>query len=48
MDYTILTPEVAAVLAASPSWSDEQIADSLNAKTLTGVAPVRSWSATAH
>jgi hypothetical protein len=38
MNYTLLAPEVAALLAAHPDWTDPQIADSLNAQTLSGLA----------
>jgi hypothetical protein len=38
MDYSLLIPEVAAAVAANPTWSDQQVADSLNAKTLTAPA----------
>jgi hypothetical protein len=38
MDYAVLISEVAGLLAAHPDWTDQQIADGLNAKTITDVA----------
>ena len=35
MDYAILKPAVAALLAANPAWTDQQVADSLNAPVPT-------------
>ena len=34
MDYQILTPAVQAVLTAHPDWTDQQVADALNAETV--------------
>jgi hypothetical protein len=38
MDYSLVTAEVASLLAAHPGWDDQQIAGALNAKTLSGLA----------
>ena len=38
MDYAVLIPEVGSLLLAHPDWTDQQMADSLNARTLTEVA----------
>jgi hypothetical protein len=38
MDYSRLTPEVSALLTSNPTWTDQQVADSLNAQTLTAPA----------
>lgn len=35
MDYDKLKTEVAELLAAHPDWTDQQVADSLNAETVT-------------
>ena len=34
MNYTILTPAVRDLLAANPTWTDQQVADALNAQTV--------------
>jgi hypothetical protein len=38
MDFAMLVSEVRSILADHPDWTDQQIADSLNAKTITDVA----------
>jgi hypothetical protein len=42
MDYTILKPAVASLLAAHPDWTDQQLADGLNAKTVACIVPLTS------
>lgn len=42
MDYAKLKPKVAELRAAHPEWTNQQIADELNAATITKLEPIPS------